>query len=104
MFTYLLITIFGIGLLIWAFWYDKNMFKPEKKKNGKTAVGLLLFLFLMSGAGKAQAETVNPEDKTDYTTYIQTVYNRENGLPGGCANDIAQTADGILLIGSSEMW
>lgn len=72
----------------------------EKKKNGKTAVGLLLFLFLMSGAGKAQAETVNPEDKTDYTTYIQTVYNRENGLPGGCANDIAQTADGILWIGT----
>ena len=43
---------------------------------------------------------MNPEDKTDYTTYIQTVYNRENGLPGGCANDIAQTADGILWIGT----
>ena len=72
----------------------------EKKKNGKTAVGLLLFLFLMAGAGKVQADTVNPEEKTDYTTYIQTVYNRENGLPGGCANDIAQTADGILWIGT----
>ncbi len=72
----------------------------EKKKNRKTAVGLLLFLFLMAGAGKVQADTVNPEEKTDYTTYIQTVYNRENGLPGGCANDIAQTADGILWIGT----
>lgn len=35
MVTYLLFVILGIGLIIWAFWYDKTSFKPEQKKNGK---------------------------------------------------------------------
>lgn len=36
----------------------------------------------------------------DYSSYLQTVYGRENGIPGGCANDIVQTNDGILWIGT----
>lgn len=35
MVTYLVFVILGIGLIIWAFWYDKTSFKPEQKKNGK---------------------------------------------------------------------
>lgn len=35
MVTYLLFVILGIGLIIWAFWYDKTGFKPEQKRNGK---------------------------------------------------------------------
>lgn len=35
MVTYLLFVILGIGLIIWAFWYDKTSFKPKQKKNGK---------------------------------------------------------------------
>ena len=27
--------ILGIGLIIWAFWYDNTDFKPKQKKNGK---------------------------------------------------------------------
>ena len=42
----------------------------------------------------------NNEETPDYNTYLQTVYGRENGIPGGCANDIAQTNDGILWIGT----
>ncbi len=33
-------------------------------------------------------------------TYLRTVYNSENGLPGGTVNDIAQTKDGVLWIGT----
>lgn len=33
-------------------------------------------------------------------TYIQRFYNADNGLPCGHANDIAQTHDGILWVGS----
>lgn len=33
--TYLVFVILGIGLIIWAFWYDKTSFKPEQKRNGK---------------------------------------------------------------------
>ena len=35
-----------------------------------------------------------------FDSYIRTVYNNTNGLPGGEANDIASTADGILWIGT----
>lgn len=35
MVTYLLFVILGMGLIIWAFWYDKTSFKPEQKRNGK---------------------------------------------------------------------
>ena len=42
----------------------------------------------------------NIEETPDYNTYLQTVYGRENGIPGGRANDIAQTNDGILWIGT----
>lgn len=41
-----------------------------------------------------------PVDASDYDTYIQTVYSSENGLPCGEANDIVQTGDGILWIGT----
>ena len=35
-----------------------------------------------------------------FNSYIRTVYNNANGLPGGEANDIASTSDGILWIGT----
>ena len=35
-----------------------------------------------------------------FDSYIRTVYNNINGLPGGEANDIASTSDGILWIGT----
>ena len=38
--------------------------------------------------------------ETDYNGYVRTVYNSDNGLPCGEANDIAQTKDGILWIGT----
>lgn len=36
----------------------------------------------------------------DACEYVQTVYNGENGLQGGSANDIVQTKDGVLWIGT----
>jgi energy-coupling factor transport system substrate-specific component len=38
--------------------------------------------------------------QADYTSYVQTIYNNSSGLPCGEANDIAQTSDGILWIGT----
>ncbi|MBR4375047.1 MAG: HD domain-containing protein [Treponema sp.] len=37
-----------------------------------------------------------------YNSFAHTIYNRENGLVGGKANDIASTNDGILWIGTYE--
>ncbi|MCR4807057.1 MAG: HD domain-containing protein [Lachnospiraceae bacterium] len=39
-------------------------------------------------------------DASDYNDYVQTVYSSNNGLPCGEANDIAQTNDGVLWIGT----
>lgn len=36
----------------------------------------------------------------NYNAYVQTIYNGSNGLPGGSVNDIAQTNDGVLWIGT----
>ncbi|MBP5609563.1 MAG: hypothetical protein J6X66_15020, partial [Lachnospiraceae bacterium] len=39
-------------------------------------------------------------DTVDYNDYVQSVYSGNNGLPCGEANDIAQTNDGVLWIGT----
>ena len=63
----------------------------------KIAAALLAAALLaapcVSGARAESAEV-------DYSDYVQTVYSSQNGLPCGEANDIAQTNDGILWIGT----
>ncbi|MBR4528654.1 MAG: HD domain-containing protein [Lachnospiraceae bacterium] len=59
------------------------------------SVGLGLFLSL-----SATAEAAATADPPDYNDYVQTIYSSSNGLPCGEANDIAQTNDGVLWIGT----
>lgn len=63
---------------------------------------LLCFFILFSGAVCSifmkGREACAASGKT--VSYIQTVFNGENGLPCGHANTIAQTNDGVLWIGS----
>ena len=47
----------------------------------------------------AAADGTNGSDN-DFDKYIRKVYNGDNGLPGGMANDIVQTKDGVLWIGT----
>ena len=69
--------------------------EPVDLKSFKTIIGLLLVTALFSGAPqKAYATTKK------FNAYIRTVYNNANGLPGGEANDIASSSDGILWIGT----
>ena len=63
----------------------------------------LFFLIFIIGAAffphqKATAQTYSKN--LDFTSYVQTIYTSDNGLPCGEANDIAQTPDGILWIGT----
>ncbi len=64
----------------------------------------LLILVIITGNSLSpffliKAEAARPNN-ISYNTYIQTVYNGSNGLPGGMANDIAQTQDGVLWVGT----
>ena len=51
---------------------------------------------LMTGADAADDQTAKPA----HLSYIQTIYDSENGLDCGHANAISQTPDGILWIGT----
>ena len=68
------------------------------RRGGAAAAALILCLSL--GASPARAESLFSEDVVDYNDYVQNVFSSNNGLPCGEANDIAQTNDGVLWIGT----
>ncbi|MBR5109651.1 MAG: HD domain-containing protein [Clostridia bacterium] len=70
----------------------------DKLRQGSVAAAVLLLCLLVGAPGRAE-ENADIETK-DYNDYVQTVYSSNNGLPCGEANDIAQTNDGVLWIGT----
>lgn len=76
-----------LNLIIWR----------NRKKFSKKPLSLLLVFLafsLFSNHSKLSAENV------DLKSYVQTVYSNNNGIPCGEANDVAQTPNGILWIGT----
>lgn len=79
--------------------------KKRMKENGSRGSKFAFLLFCCFSAvslyapAEALAQTEEAQ-KVNFDTYVQRVYNGENGLPGGVANDIAQTKDGILWVGT----
>ena len=69
------------------------------RKNAATGAALLLCLFAALSV-PVRAEDGTSGDLADYNDYVQSVYSSNNGLPCGEANDIAQTNDGVLWIGT----
>ena len=68
----------------------------EKKSIDVTKMFALLMVAGLSLIFPSKADAASKK----FSTYIRTVYNNTNGLPGGEANDIASTGDGILWIGT----
>ncbi|MCR5233655.1 MAG: HD domain-containing protein [Lachnospiraceae bacterium] len=65
------------------------------------AVGLAIIFCLSLGLSvPVEAASGTSADLIDYNDYVQNVYSSNNGLPCGEANDIAQTNDGVLWIGT----
>ena len=78
--------------------------KGEGAREAQKLVCLLAALALLgapvgAGMGTARAEAATASER-DFNDYVQTVFSSDNGLPCGEANDIAQTNDGILWIGT----
>ena len=100
------LTLFALFVIVKIAKQIKNKRERRKRNAGQTvANGLaLLFvsLFVLNGStvSAAPIDGSQPSDPMDYNTYIQTVYDSDAGLPGGVANDIAQTKDGVLWIGT----
>lgn len=87
-------------LLVWAV----QVFRKYKKKMllGMSLIFLLMYtVFLPAYTVRAEgaSDSQNMAD-CDFHKYVQTIYNEKNGLPGGMANDIAQTKDGVLWVGT----
>ncbi len=67
----------------------------------KVIVALLLVASALFCAPKAAlAVPQSPRGEADFYSFVQETYSNENGLPCGEANDIAQTKDGIMWIGT----
>ncbi|QWT52426.1 HD domain-containing phosphohydrolase [Eubacterium sp. MSJ-33] len=81
---------------------EKGISKKSGRRKPERLVSALLVMALagqlMSAAGVVSYAA--EEGSIDFDRYVQTIYNNDNGLPGGKANDIAQTTDGVLWIGT----
>lgn len=78
--------------------------KPDKKLKGIIS-GMIVVLFAFNAVpatNTAYAEDIDSSLSANYNfdKYTRIIYNGENGLPGGMANDIVQTKDGVLWIGT----
>ncbi|MBR3105564.1 MAG: HD domain-containing protein [Clostridia bacterium] len=69
-------------------------------RRGGAAAAVLIVCAAMSVCASAKAEDTYYIESADYNDYVQSVYSSNNGLPCGEANDIAQTNDGVLWIGT----
>ena len=81
---------------------DKH--SKDKKAIKNTVSAILAVILVSSVFGSSACISVsaygtNGSDN-DFDKYIRKVYNGDNGLPGGMANDIVQTKDGVLWIGT----
>ena len=76
-------------------------FRKQKEINdaikASAKAGFLIALIL---AGSLSPAIRTEAAGRNNVTYIQRVFNADNGLPCGHANDIVQTNDGILWVGS----
>ncbi len=94
------LTIAVVYLIIlirrWRDSSDKE--KAILKGSAAAAVTVLCLTFGLPVSASAEGGPL-PETK-DYNDYVQSIYSSNNGLPCGEANDIAQTNDGVLWIGT----
>ena len=78
--------------------------RPQKEKevSGEAVMTSLLLLTLSLGTllPVQTADAASSQALSGYNDYVQTVFSSSNGLPCGEANDIAETNDGILWIGT----
>ena len=77
-----------------------NEAKRVQMGNTATQAVILFLLLALAVPVNAKAAAQSGEEAKDYNDYVQTVYSGNNGLPCGEANDIAQTNDGVLWIGT----
>ena len=95
------LTIAAVYLVILIRRWQRGQKKDKKIRRGSAAAAVLILCLSFVGvSASGKAEEVSPVETKDYNDYVQSVYSSNNGLPCGEANDIAQTNDGVLWIGT----
>jgi energy-coupling factor transport system substrate-specific component len=118
------LTVFLTYLIMNNLWMRENFLivdiKIKKSDDKKIIAGFLILLLignLSASVNLAKADistenlsntnilkesdaTLDSEEEEDSTWYITTIYNSDNGLTGGAANDIAETEDGYIWVGT----
>ena len=94
-----LITLSAVYLVILPRRAQENRAGGGSLRQGGAAAVLIIGL-LLAPIATGRAETASAAEGADYNDYVQSVYSSNNGLPCGEANDIAQTNDGVLWIGT----
>ena len=89
-----LVSAFLVYIII-IIYRKRNKINPDKIAAAVIAVIIMAAAFV--SPVKAEEKTVV---SSYYDSYIQTIYNSSNGIPGGVVNDIAQTRDGMLWFGT----
>lgn len=87
--------VLTLGALLLSVQFVRFLRKQAKIKNNMFVIGL--FIALLAFCPDAYAKK---DKELDFYSYTQDVFSSDNGLPCGEANDIAQTKDGILWIGT----
>ena len=93
------LTIFAVYLVILLRRWQHGRYDSLTVRRGGAAAAAIVCL-LVGLCAPARAESASEAGMTDFNDYVQSVYNNNNGLPCGEANDIAQTNDGVLWIGT----
>ena len=94
------LTIAAVYLVILIRRWKNSRDDDRKIRRGSAAAAVLILGLSLAVSSSARAEEAAFIETKDYNDYVQSVYSSNNGLPGGEANDIAQTNDGVLLIGT----
>lgn len=79
---------------------DSSLGKKIAKFSKYKFYVLMAFLFLGTVYGTGKQAQASESLASDLGYYTQTVYNSDNGLIGGEANDIAETKDGYIWVGT----
>ena len=73
----------------------------RKRRDARRGTAVLILLALLLTQAMLFPGEAHAAIETDYT-YNQQIYNADSGLPGGHANDVVMTNDGILWIGANS--
>lgn len=97
-----ILTIAAVYIVILARRISKRHLQNKNIMQGHTASSAIILAFatLLALSVPFKSQAADNSETNDYNDYVQSVYSSNNGLPCGEANDLAQTKDGVLWIGT----